>query len=192
MRLSEFVLAVREKTLELLLDDRFPRDQQELLRRAVLRLFDLTAPGDFAQPLGLLYAVYRGFGRKTDAQTRLIGVFCVCYLTSFDLFDDVQDDDLAGKPLETAGAPIAINSALALLLVGLRALGEAAHLEADPTRRGEYMAVFNRASLVAVGAQHTDLAGTGAVPTPAQVLATNRAKTSSVALLTECGALLGG
>jgi len=192
MRLSKYVLSVRDKLLELLGDDRFPRDQQELLQGIILRAFNVAAPDDWAQPLGLLYATYRGFGRKTDDQARLVGAFCICYLASLDLFDDVQDDDLAGKPIESAGVPVAINSALALMLVGLRALGEAALLETDAARRGEYLKVFNRASLVAVGAQHVDLTNTGGRPSPEQVLEMNRAKTSSVALLSECGALLGG
>jgi hypothetical protein len=113
-RLSEFVVAVRRQTLDLFDDDRFPDDQRDLLHKAVGRMFAAAEPGDWAQPLGLLYAVYRGYGRRTDRQAHLIGAFCVCYLASFDLFDDVQDDDLAGKPLEGAGAPIAINTALAL------------------------------------------------------------------------------
>jgi len=191
-RLSAFVRGVRRTVLNLLEDDRLPAEQRFLLRAVLERFFSLADDDDWAQPLGLLYAAYRGFGRTTDAQTQLVGAFCACYLASFDSFDDVQDDDLAGKPLEMVGAPIAINSALALLLVGLRALHEGALLEPDLGRRASYLDVFNRASIVAVGAQHTDLAGLGQTPTPAQVLAMHRGKTSSVALLAECGALLGG
>lgn len=191
-RLANFVAGVRASTFALVDDDRLPAEQQQLLRAVLHRFFDLTDPNDWAQPLGLLYATYRGFGAETTRKAHLIGAFCVCYLASFDLFDDIQDDDLAGKPLADAGVPIAINSALALLLMGLRALHQGAQLEVDPAERARYLDVFARASLVAVGAQHLDLAGLGSDPTPETVLAMNRGKTSSVALLAECGAVLGG
>lgn len=191
-RLSKFVTAVRETTFALVEDDRLPTSQQELLRTCLQRFFDLSDPNDWAQPLGLLYATYRGFGTETTRKAHLIGAFCVCYFTSGDLFDDIQDDDLAGKALEDVGAPIAINTALALLLIGLRALNEGAQLETEPERRAGYFDILNRASLIAIGAQHLDLTGLGASPTLDAVLAMNRGKVACIALVAECGALLGG
>jgi len=190
-RLCHFVHAVRETTLSLILDDRLAPDQQDLLRRCVSRFFDLSDANDWAQPLGLLYATYRGLGAPTTRKAHLVGAFLVCYFTAGDAFDDIQDADLAGKVLGETSVPIAINSALALFLVGLRALNEGSQLEADPTRRAGYFDVLNRASLVAIGAQHMDLAGLGQAPTPEAVLVMNRGKVACVSLVAECGALLG-
>lgn len=191
-RLSTFIADVRSTTLALTRDERFPTSQQELLGTCLSRFFDLSDPNDWAQPLGLLYAIYRGLGEPTTKKAHLVGAFCACYFTAGDLFDDVQDDDLTGKPLESAGVPIAVNSALALLLVGLRALNEGSQLEPDPDRRAGYWDVLNRASLIAIGAQHADLSGLGPAPTPDEVLDMNRGKVACVALVAECGALLGG
>jgi len=191
-RLCHFVRAVRETTLSLIEDDRLPRDQQDLLRRCTTRFFDLSDPNDWAQPLGLLYATYRGLGAPTTRKAHLIGAFLACYFTAGDAFDDVQDDDLAGKVLGEVSVPIAINSALALFLVGLRALNEGSQLEPDPIRRQSYFDILNRASLVAIGAQHMDLAGFGSAPTPEAVLVMNRGKVACVSMVAECGALLGG
>lgn len=190
--LSEFVSAVQDEVRRLIEDDRLPMSQRSGLQRTMERCFAWTAPSDWAQPLGLLYATYRGLGRATDAQTVALGAFCILYLASADLFDDLQDDDMAGRPLEAAGPAVAMNSALALLIIGLSALQHAMQQERDADRRAAYMDVFNRASFVAVGAQHSDLVGLSDTKTPTEVLAMNRAKTSSVTLVTECGALLGG
>ena len=191
-RLSTFIADVHATTLALTEDPRLPTSQQELLRTCVGRFFELSDSNDWAQPLGLLYATYRGLGARTTRKAHLIGAFCACYFTAGDLFDDIQDDDLAGKPLEAAGVPIAINSALALFLIGLRALNEGSQLEPDAARRAGYLDVMNRASLVAIGAQHADLCGMGPSPTPEAVLDMNRGKVACVALVAECGALLGG
>jgi geranylgeranyl pyrophosphate synthase len=190
-RLCHFVHAVRETTLSLIDDDRLAEDQQDLLRRCVSRFFDLSDPNDWAQPLGLLYATYRGLGAPTTRKAHLVGAFLVCYFTAGDAFDDIQDADLAGKVLGETSVPIAINTALALFLVGLRALNEGSRLEADPTRRAGYFDVLNRASLIAIGAQHMDLAGLGQAATPEAVLVMNRGKVACVSLVAECGALLG-
>lgn len=190
--LSEFVSAVQDEVRRLIEDDRLPVSQRSGLEGTMERCFAWTAPSDWAQPLGLLYATYRGLGRPTDAQTIALGAFCTLYLASADLFDDLQDDDMAGRPLEGAGPAVAMNSALALLVLGLSALQNAMQRERDADRRAAYLDVFSRASVVAVGAQHSDLVGLGDTKTPKAVLAMNRAKTSSVTLVTECGALLGG
>jgi geranylgeranyl pyrophosphate synthase len=190
--LSEFVSAVQDEVRRLIEDDRLPVSQRSGLQGTMDRCFAWTIPSDWAQPLGLLYATYRGLGRATDAQTVALGAFCALYLASADLFDDLQDDDMAGRPLEAAGPAVAMNSALALLVIALSALQNAMQLERDAERRVAYLDVFNRAALVAVGAQHSDLVGLGDTNAPAAVLAMNRAKTSSVALVTECGALLAG
>src|SRR5690606_5960348 len=64
-RLSTFIADVRSTTLALTRDERFPTSQQELLGTCLSRFFDLSDPNDWAQPLGLLYAIYRGLGEPT-------------------------------------------------------------------------------------------------------------------------------
>ena len=51
-----------------------------------------------------------------------LAVFCHFYLLSLDLLDDVQDDDLGGKPHAAVGSAMAVNDALTLLFLGLSAL----------------------------------------------------------------------
>jgi geranylgeranyl pyrophosphate synthase len=108
------------------------------------------------------------------------------------LLDDVQDEDLEGKPHAAAGPAIASNNALALLFLALRELTLAVELEQDQSRRLEYLRLLNRVSVAAVAGQHRDLMGDSGAQTPEEVLEMAAAKTSSLSLLTECGALLAG
>lgn len=165
--------------------------QQELLR-SVVRLQQSRATSRLANPIALPYLIARAWGRDLDEQTEQIGAFCLLYVLSLDLFDDVQDHDLAGKPHELAGMPIAVNDALTLFFLALKALHRAIELEPDPARRLEYSRVLDRATLLAAGAQHRDLAGLHLAGTRADLVAMQQAKTSSGGLFTELGALLAG
>jgi geranylgeranyl pyrophosphate synthase len=165
--------------------------QQDLLRR-VVRSQPARAADPWANPVALPYLIARAWGRDPDEQTVHIGAFCLLYALSADLFDDVQDHDLAGKPHEGVGVPRAVNDALTLLFLALKALHRAIELEPNVARRLEYSRVLDRATLLASGAQHCDLAGVHRGGTRADVLAMQQAKTSSAGLFTELGALLGG
>jgi geranylgeranyl pyrophosphate synthase len=165
--------------------------QQDLLRR-VVRAQPTRAANPWANPVALPYLIARAWGRDPDEQTLHIGAFCLLYMLSLDLFDDVQDHDLAGKPHEQAGVPIAVNDALTLLFLALKALHRAIELEPNVARRLEYSRVLDRATLLASGAQHCDLAGVHRGSTREDVLAMQQAKTSSAGLFTELGALLAG
>jgi geranylgeranyl pyrophosphate synthase len=127
-----------------------------------------------------------------DEQAERIGAFSALYLLAADLLDDVQDEDLAGKPHEAAGPAIALNNGIALLLLGLQELCRGMELESDPERARCFLTLFNQTSLAAVSGQHRDLIGEDGAKTPREVLEMQRDKTSSLWLLTECGALLGG
>jgi geranylgeranyl pyrophosphate synthase len=170
----------------------FCADQSELLN-ATWERFEAHAEGaSFAQPLGLLYLVLRAWGREPDARAECIGAACSLYVLSVDLFDDVQDDDLAGKPCALVGSAIATNTALALMFLAFDQLRQGLDREPDQQRKSDLFSAFNRVSLLAVGAQHADLMGAAATCTPAEVTQRDAGKTSSVALFMECGALLSG
>lgn len=190
--LSQFISKVHESCLAELSHPRFCQDQESLLRDTVECFFRTAPPEDWNQPLGLFYCVYRICGDRQDELALLLARFCAFYVMSADLFDDVQDEDLRGKPHELAGSSIATNSALTLLTLALDALGEASSIEERPDRVLKYLRAFNRVSLVAVSAQHRDLMGDRAARTRSEVECLHRGKTSSLALVCECAALAGG
>ena len=70
----------------------------------------------------LVEAIARTERGAPDATGVEFAVFCQLYLSALDLLDDVQDQDLAGKPHAEAGPAIALNSGLFLLFLGLAAL----------------------------------------------------------------------
>lgn len=192
LSLDDFVAAVKTDCLTAVRDDVFCAHQQSLLSSCYEHLFSTVRPSDWGHPLGLFYAIYRICGaEKSDVAVKL-GTFCAGYVASADLFDDVQDDDLTGKSHAQESAAIATNSALTLLTLALDALGEAMALERRPKRRLRYLRLFNRVSLIAVGAQHKDLLGSAGAQSRAEVEGMQRGKTSSIALLCECAALAGG
>ena len=165
--------------------------QRALLQATTHRLEAACLREPLHDPLSLAGLVAAAWGRGLDRQASEVGAFCLLYVGALDLFDDVQDDDLAGKPHQDAGAPIAINSAITLLFLALDALRRAIELESDEARQLEYLRLFNRVSLTAATGQHVDLMGAAGAQSPDEVLAMQQAKTSSVALVAECGALLG-
>jgi geranylgeranyl pyrophosphate synthase len=164
--------------------------QRALLEASTERLAAACRSNPLSNPLSLAGLIVAGWNREWDRQASEVGAFCLLYIGSLDLFDDVQDDDLDGKPHQDAGAPIAINSALTLLFLALDALRRAIELEPEAPAQAEYLALFNRVSLAAATGQHVDLLGEAGSLSPDDVLAMQQAKTSSVALVAECGALL--
>lgn len=202
--LEYFVRCTKERVVRRVGHSRFSDDLVRLGIANVEWCFAHSHSSDWAQPLGLFYACYRSFGRNTDEQAIELGAFLTLYLLAADLFDDVEDDDLAGKAYEGAGSAVATNSALTFLVVGLDALRISMELERSPERRLCYLELFNRVSLVAVSAQHKDLVGAhgshapcdaashACMPSREDLLDLYAGKTSSVALFAECGALLGG
>jgi geranylgeranyl pyrophosphate synthase len=166
---------------------------QAALLQQTLDLFESHAdPHSPAQPLGLLYLTLRANRAAINERAIRVGAFCALYVCALDLFDDVQDDDLAGKPHADTGPAFAINSAICLLFLGLDELGKAIELETDAGIRLGLLRTFNRTSVIAVGAQHRDLLAEDGATSLEDVVARDQGKTSSVGLFLECGALLAG
>jgi geranylgeranyl pyrophosphate synthase len=190
--LSEYVHKVNERVHGAIRGESFRADQRELMSACWERFQMQTAGASYAQPLGLLYLVLRAWGQPPDSRAECIGAACSLYLLSGDLFDDVQDEDLDGKPCALVGPGIATNTALALLFLAFDQLRQGLDKEPNAQTKSELFAAFSRVSLLAVGAQHADLMGAAATCTPAEVTQRDAGKTSSVALFMECGALLSG
>jgi geranylgeranyl pyrophosphate synthase len=163
-----------------------------LLKATLEHLFAASREDDWGQPLGLYYSIYRIAAGRADESAIRLAQFCVFYIAAADLFDDVQDEDLAGKPHAHAGSAIAINSALTLLMLALDILGEVSAMEQSSQRKLAYLRLFNRVSLIAVSAQHRDLLGQSGARSRSEVETMHAGKTSSVALVCECAALVGG
>ncbi len=143
-------------------------------------------------PLALLYSVARSRGRTPDATTVRVGAAFSFYVLSLDLFDDVQDDDLVGKPYATTGVPLAVNGAITLMFLSFDSLQRAVAGARCLEDGRDLFARFTATSLVAVAGQELDLLGQGRAVTRAEVERIQRAKTSSVTLAVSCGAILGG
>ncbi len=189
-RLLEFLEKVDARIDSAVADPSFHPAQRELLQQSATLYRSLARANPLGEPIALLYLVASAWGRELDEQAERVAAFCALYILAADLLDDVQDDDLSGKPHQDVGIPIAANSAVTLLFLALRELHESLQLEPDAARRSEYLELFNRVSIQAVAGQHRDLMGIQGAATPEQVLRMQQAKTSSVSLLTECGALL--
>lgn len=167
-------------------------DQRALLEQSVLRVRVRSLREPLGDPLAVTYLLARAHGRPLAAHAEHVGAFALLYILSLDLFDDVQDEDLAGTPYEHVAPAIALNCAIALGFLALDELRRALELEPDRARCLAYLELYNRTSLLAVSGQHRDLAGVQVDISPEQVLDNHAAKTSSMAMFVECGALLAG
>lgn len=168
------------------------RDDQRALLRATVERALTTGSGRLGDPSSLMFLLASAHGRPDPRAAAHVGAYCLLYILALDLFDDVQDDDLAGKPHADAGPAIAINSAIALTFLAQRELHAALPFLPSPSHRRALLDTANLTGLAAVAGQHRDLLGGAGASTPAEVLAMQRGKTSSVILLAECGALLAG
>ena len=171
---------------------RFEASHHEQLRAVVRRPADRAAKAPLGDPLCTIYLVCRAHSRAIDDQVEQFGAFCLFYLTSLDLFDDAQDDDLAGSPYAELGIAQAINDAITLGFLAQEQLREVVAAEKRPTRRDAWLELASRVSLLAAAGQHRDLLGADGALTPDEVIAMQAAKTSSLSLLVEGAALLVG
>jgi geranylgeranyl pyrophosphate synthase len=191
-RLDEFLAAVHEE-----MDRSCARANLSFEHagriQATLRLpRERARANPHGDPLALVYWVARSRGRSIDHAAVLVGAAFAFYVLSLDLFDDVQDEDLDGKPYAAAGVPLAVNGAITLMFLSFDALRRAvvAHRSAEDGR--DLFALFTSTSLTAVAGQELDLLGQRRAVTRAEVERIQRAKTSSVTLAVTCGAILGG
>jgi geranylgeranyl pyrophosphate synthase len=143
-------------------------------------------------PLAVFYLIARAHRDELDEQAVELATFCQFYLLALDLLDDVQDDDLSGKPHGSVGTAMAVNDALTLLFLGLSSLERCMRLEKSPQRRMQYLKIVNRVALTTGRGQHLDLLGAQGASTPREVLAMQREKTASLTLICECAALYSG
>lgn len=189
--LPSYLRAVHERIDEAIAHAGFDVEQQRMLRATLAKPRAVGLANPHGDPLCLTFLIARAYGRRMDRQAAHVGAFALLYVLSLDLFDDVQDEDLEGKPHASVPAAIAINDAIALMFLALDELRRAIELEKSAERRAAYLALFSSVSLRAVAGQHRDLAGSVKASSAEEVLAMHEAKTSSVCLLVECGALLG-
>lgn len=192
MNLETFIARVDARIEAAVLRVEFEPDQRELLRATVTRYRAISRGCPIFDPLsrGILHSILQAWGRRIDEQVEQLATFCSLYLLSADLIDDVQDADLANKPHEEVGPAVAVNDGVTLLFLALEALQRVIELETNESRRLDFLRVFNRASLAAVAGQHRDLTADQRSVSPEQALAVNQAKTSSLAMITECAAML--
>lgn len=188
--LAGYLTAVARRVDEALARAPLVPDQRALLAQSVARARARSEREPLGDPLAVTYLLVRASGRALERQAEHVGAFALLYILSLDLFDDVQDDDLAGTPYEHVPPAIAINCAIALGFLALEELRHAMELELDRARCLAYLELYNRTSLLAVSGQHRDLVGLQGDVSPEQVLDSHAAKTSSVTMFVECGALL--
>jgi geranylgeranyl pyrophosphate synthase len=190
--LSGFIRRVERHVDESIDRGGFDASQRDLLRASAAQYRPRTHKNPLGDPLAVFYLISRAHREELDEQGLELASFCSFYLLALDLLDDVQDHDLSGKPHASVGAGMAVNDALTLLFLGLSALERTMRLERSPQRRMLYLKIVNRVALTTGRGQHRDLLGEVGARTPEQVLAMQREKTASLALLCECAALYAG
>jgi geranylgeranyl pyrophosphate synthase len=171
---------------------RFDARQKQLLLASAAQYRPRTHKNPFGDPLAVFYLIARAHRDALDEQALELAAFCHFYLLALDILDDVQDDDLAGKPHSAVGSAMAVNDALTLLFLGLSSLERCMRLEQSPQRRLQYLKLVNRVALKTGRGQHLDLLGEQGARTPQEVLAMEREKTASLTLICECAALYSG
>lgn len=189
--MTRYLMTVYTTAKEAISTADFHPEQEKLLHAVLAEPQQAARTSPFGDPLSTIYLIVVARQRALDRQAHHVGAFCLLYVLSLDLFDDIQDDDLAGTPHAQVDGAIAINNAIALSFLAHDQLRRAIALEPDPKRRARYLELYSRISLTAVAGQHRDLMGNSEAPSPAEVLQMQQAKTSSMALLCESGALLG-
>lgn len=187
--LTSFFRVVDSKILFSFKNHGFDILQVSLLEEA-FSLYQKDAESSvFSSSIFVFSLVLRNWKKEFNEQAQLLGAFCTLYVLSLDLFDDVQDDDLIGKPYEQVGIPIAVNNALTLLFLSIEFLVKAIELEKNDRKKLQYLKIFNEISLLAVKGQHKDLMGVAGVKTTQEVIEMQKAKGSSVSLMARCAAV---
>jgi geranylgeranyl pyrophosphate synthase len=187
-----FLGRVEEHVDEAIVAGRFDRSQRDLLLASAAQYRPRTHRNPLGDPLAVFYLIARAHRDELDEQALELATFCSFYLLALDLLDDVQDEDLSGKPHGVVGAAMAVNDALTLLFLGLSALERTMRLERSPQRRMLYLKIVNRVALKTGRGQHLDLLGYRGARSPEEVLQMQREKTASLTLVCECAALYAG
>ncbi|RYZ06473.1 MAG: hypothetical protein EOO73_15985 [Myxococcales bacterium] len=190
--LTGFLGRVERHIDEAIVAGRFDATQRDLLLASAAQYRPRTHRNPLGDPLAVFYLIARAHRDELDEQAVELATFCSFYLLALDLLDDVQDEDLSGKPHGAVGTAMAVNDALTLLFLGLSALERTMRLERSPQRRMLYLKIVNRVALTTGRGQHLDLLGAEGARTPDEVLQMQREKTASLALVCECAALYAG
>jgi geranylgeranyl pyrophosphate synthase len=186
--LSDFLAAVYRRAEQAIDAPPFHATQRALLHAVLAGPRARAEKSPLGDPLSVIYLVCRAHRRALDEQALWVATFCLFYLLSLDLFDDVQDEDLDKGPHAQAGAAIAINDAITLGFLANDALRRAVAI--DPLAGETLLELAPRIGLLAVAGQHRDLTASAGSYSPEEVIAMQQAKTSSAQLLAECGAIL--
>lgn len=189
--LRPFRLAVFERLSEVLDSPQLECDRR-LLKRLLWRLHPEHMSSGNGEPLSLLHTVARAWATEVGPVGRHVGAFCLLHLTGLGVIDDVQDEDLAETAFRAMSPGLALNYGFTLLALGLEELRLAAQQDPVPERRQRWLGLLSSSILQAVAGQHRDLECQAEELSPEQVQSMHTAKTSSVALVVECGAALGG
>ena len=189
--MTRYLTAVYAAASKAISDANFHPEQAQLLHEVLAEPQRAAVDRPVDDPLSTVYLVAVTHRRRLDQQAYHVGAFCLFFILSADLFDDIQDKDLDGTPHAQVDDAIAINNAIALCFLANDQLRQAIVLDPSSKRRARYLEMHSRVSLTAVAGQHRDLMKHHRTPTPAEVLKMQQAKTSSMALLCESGALLG-
>lgn len=187
--LMSFFSNINNKVLFSLNSNNFENTQLHLLKESFNSYIKKSESDLFSTTLFLFYFVSKSLKKELNEQAQLLGAFFTLYILSLDLFDDVQDDDLKGKPYESVGVPIAVNNAITLLFLSLDFLTKAIELENNINKKHLYLKIFNEASIIAVKGQHKDLMGSKLSNSVQNVIDMQKEKASSVSLITKCAAI---
>lgn len=190
--LPEFVERVVARAQAMTRSNAFSPSQQALLSATVQRVEAMFRATDAAQPLTLMYLLLRAWGREPDERSEHAATSALLYICAGDLIDDVQDDDLGGKPHERVGLSIAVNNGLTLVVLLLESLRSAMSLEPDRRRATRFLEAFLRNGRQVLGYQHVELEGLPATAHPTAVLEVQQGKNLAISTLMEFGAILAG
>ncbi|MFN8577382.1 MAG: polyprenyl synthetase family protein [Candidatus Sericytochromatia bacterium] len=187
--LAEFFSDIKDKVLLSFNENNFDELQLNLLEQTFDIYQNKSETDLFTTSISIFYLITKSFNKNLDEKSILLGAFCTLYIVSLDLFDDIQDNDLVGKPHEKVGVPIAVNNAITLLFLSLDFLRQVITIEENIDKKILYLKVFNQASLLAVKGQHKDLIGIDSTKTPQDVINMQKEKSSSFSLIAVCAAI---
>lgn len=191
-QLSQLLDAVYARADACIAAGPFADDQKELLHLTLSRNRQCHLGNFLNEPLASFHLILQAWGRESNAQVEHMGCFLLLFLLAADLLDDVQDDDLYGKPHAAAGAAVASNNAIALLFLSWSQFHASLRLEISPSRCERFLELLDRSSLTIVAGQHLDLTWQPSEPSQDQIASLQQAKTASLKLIIESAALLAG
>ncbi|MEK7434904.1 MAG: polyprenyl synthetase family protein [Cyanobacteriota bacterium] len=190
--LSQFLTNVYEFVESSIDENILDLDHKNLLklRTNLWKKKFLSSPA--SDPISILYLITKANNKVLDKKIELVGAFFLLYASALDVWDDVQDDDLIGKPEELEGSAIGINNGISFQFLALDMLRQAFELQNDFKTCIRLMSAFNKASINAVNGQNLDLKKYAKATTQEEVLEIQIAKSATIGLIAEFSAILSG